>query len=169
VYSEKLDVGYRWYDATGTQPLFPFGYGLSYTTFKLSHLTAVPTRLKTASGRLNQEVRVQAMVTNTGHRAGAEVVQAYVEQPAKNGEPPRQLGAFAKVFLNPGETKPVALVLGSRSFSIYDTETHQWQSPAGTYRILIGTSSRNLPLHSDVTVVSPSRNHASVTAHDDAE
>lgn len=155
VYSEKLDVGYRWYDATGTQPLFPFGYGLSYSTFKLSHLTAVPTRLRTASGRLNQEIRVQVMATNTGHRAGAEVVQAYVEQPAKNGEPPRQLRAFAKVFLNPGETKPVTLVLGPRSFSIYDTAVRRWRSPAGTYRIWVGTSSRDLPLRSDVTVVSP--------------
>jgi beta-glucosidase len=157
VYSEKLDVGYRWYDARHVDPLFPFGYGLSYTTFKLSHLQVTPTKLETTAGRLAQEVNVQVVVTNTGRKAGAEVVQAYVEQPAKNGQPPRQLCAFAEVFLKPGQTQPVKLVLDPRSFSIYDTSAHQWRSPAGTYQVLVGTSSalRDLPLHSDVAVASP--------------
>lgn len=158
IYSEKLNVGYRWYDATGTQPLFPFGYGLSYTTFKLGHLTVTPRRVSGDVPRPHDEkVVVTVQVTNTGHRAGAEVVQAYVKQPTKNGEPPRQLCAFAKVFLNPGQTQPVKLVLGLRSFSIYDTTNHQWKSPAGTYQVLVGTSSalRGLPLRSDVVVVSP--------------
>jgi beta-glucosidase len=143
VYSEKLEVGYRWYNATGIQPLFPFGYGLSYTTFRLSHLTVTDA---------GPDVVATVDVTNTGHRAGAEVVQAYVTQPAKNGEPPGQLRAFAKVTLNPGETKHVKLVLGSRSFSIYDTAAHKWISPGGTYRIMVGTSSNDLPLHSDIEV-----------------
>ncbi|MGH9448124.1 MAG: fibronectin type III-like domain-contianing protein, partial [Terriglobia bacterium] len=83
-------------------------------------------------------------------RAGAEVVQAYIKQPAKNGEPPRQLCAFTRVFLNAGQTKPVVVVLNPRSFSIYDTTARKWISPAGTYEILVGDSSRNLPLHHDV-------------------
>lgn len=156
VYSEKLDVGYRWYDASQVHPLFPFGYGLSYTTFKLSHLQVTPTKLDTAAGLLTQDVNVQVVVTNTGRRAGAEVVQAYVKQPAENGEPPRQLCAFAKVFLNPGQTSPVTLILRPRSFSIYDTVARQWRSPAGTYQVLVGTSSalRDLPLRSNVALVS---------------
>jgi beta-glucosidase len=124
VYSEKLNVGYRWYDATGIQPLFPLGCGLSYATFNLSHLIVTPAKLEAMAGRLTQSVRVRAMVTNVGHRAGAEVAQAYVEQPAKNGEPPRRLRAFAKVFLSPGQAKSVTLVLSPRSFSIYDTAVH---------------------------------------------
>jgi beta-glucosidase len=157
VYSEKLDVGYRWYDAHHVDPLFPFGYGLSYTTFKLSHLQVTPTKIEATAGRLAQEVDVQVVVTNTGRKAGAEVVQAYVEQPAKNGQPPRQLCAFAEVFLKPGQNQQVKLVLGPRSFSIYDTAAHHWRSPAGTYQVLVGTSSglRDLPLHSDVAVISP--------------
>jgi beta-glucosidase len=149
VYSEKLEVGYRWYDATATRPLFPFGCGLSYTTFKLNHLTVTPGSVGTGS---DQNVTATVDVTNTGHRLGAEVIEAYVQQPAANGEPPRQLSAFAKVLLKPGETKPVQLVLGPRSFSIYDAAEHKWTSPAGTYRIMVGTCSRDLPLHSDIRV-----------------
>jgi beta-glucosidase len=152
-YSEKLNVGYRWYDATGTQPLFPFGFGVSYTTFRLSHLVITPTRMSKEPGLIHGTVDV----TNTGHRAGAEVVEAYVSQPSANGEPPRQLCAFAKVFLKPGETKQVHLTMAPRALSYYDTAAHRWTSPAGTYRILVGTSSRDLPLHSDVTITDGSK------------
>ena len=152
VYSEKLKVGYRWYDATGTAPLFPFGFGLSYTTFRLSRLEITPTRFAREPGLIHGTVEV----TNTGHRAGAEVVEAYVSQPPGNGEPPRQLCAFAKVFLKPGETKKVRLTIVPRSLSYYDTSASRWVSPAGTYRILVGTSSRDLPLHSDVTLAGSS-------------
>lgn len=150
IYSEKLQVGYRWFDAHHVEPLFPFGFGLSYTTFHLSHLTASPTVLNTTGGQLRQEIRLQVSITNTGHRAGAEVVQAYVQQPVKNGEPPRQLRAFAKIVLNPGETKSASLVLAPRSFSIYDTANHRWTFPPGIYHILVGDSSRHLPLHAEV-------------------
>lgn len=152
IYSEKLDVGYRWYDATGTKPLFPFGYGLSYTTFRLSHLTVTPSSLAIKHEEASQKPVVTVEVTDTGHRAGAEVVQVYVHQPAKNGEPPRQLRAFAKVFLRPGQTKRVSMGLGSRSFSFYDVSRHQWVSTPGVYRILVGTSSEDLPLHSKVRI-----------------
>lgn len=150
IYSEQLDVGYRWYDAHHVKPLFPFGFGLSYTTFKLSDLAVTPKRVHWSS---TKNVQAEVTVANTGKRAGAEVVQIYVEQPRKNGEPPRQLRAFTKVNLDAGESKKVRLTLDKRSFSIYDTSAHRWESPNGKYRILAGTSSRDLPLHGDVTVV----------------
>jgi beta-glucosidase len=156
LYSEHLNVGYRWYDATNTQPLFPFGFGLSYTTFRLSHLAVEPAKLELKSGEVTGKVLVRVEVTNTGNRKGAEVVQAYVGQPAANNEPPHQLRAFAKVQLEPGETKPVSLTLDERSFSGFDPSQHRWVSPQGTYEIFIGTSSRDLPLHSRITI-GPSR------------
>jgi beta-glucosidase len=97
-------------------------------------------------------MRMTVDVTNTGKRAGAEVVQVYVEQPIKNGEPPRQLRAFTKVYLKSGEIRHVVLTLDKRAFSIYDTATHRWVSPRGTYKIVVGTSSRDLPLDSKITV-----------------
>lgn len=150
-YSEKLNVGYRWYDATKTEPLFPFGFGLSYTTFKLSNLAVTPTTVDAASGAA-KKVLIKLEVTNTGNREGAEVVQAYVGHPAGNGEPPHQLYGFAKVQLKAGETKPVSITLDERAFSIYDVSTHSWVTPAGAYEILVGTSSRDLPLSTHVTV-----------------
>jgi beta-glucosidase len=152
VYSERLDVGYRWYDATHTQPLFPFGFGLSYTTFRLSHLVVEPARLELKSGAIPAEVRVKLDVTNTGKRKGAEVVEIYVGQPPANGEPPHQLRGFAKVQLEPGETKQVRLELDRRSFSIFDPSRHGWMVPDGTYEIFAGTSSRDLPLRSRVAI-----------------
>jgi beta-glucosidase len=151
-YSEKLDVGYRWYDAKNVQPLFPFGYGLSYTTFKLSHLSVSPKRIGGPASLAGANVRVELEVANTGKRAGAEVVQLYVAQPGTNGEPPKQLRAFTKVALKPGQSKRVTLMLDRRSFSIYDSAAHAWKSPDGMYGILVGTSSRDLPLQGDIAV-----------------
>jgi beta-glucosidase len=149
IYSEKLDVGYRWYDAHHVKPLFPFGFGLSYTTFRLSNLEISPENVNWPS---DKDVRVELEVANTGKRAGAEVVQIYVGQPPANGEPPRQLGAFAKVELQPGQNKHVVLTLAKRAFSIYDPDAHAWKTPAGQYRIYAGDSSSNLPLHRDLRV-----------------
>ena len=152
LYSEKLDVGYRWYDAHKVEPLFPFGYGLSYTTFQLSHLSVSPQSIAAEGNYPGANVRVELDIANTGHRAGAEVVQVYVEQPAANGEPPRQLRAFAKTALQPGQSRHVMMTLDPRSFSIYDPAARAWRSPAGTYRIMAGTSSRDLPLRGSITV-----------------
>jgi beta-glucosidase len=154
-YSEKLDVGYRWYDANHVEPLYPFGYGLSYTTFRLSDLVVTPKRINEVDSGKN--IQVSLRVTNTGKRAGAEVVQVYVEQPEQNGEPPRQLRAFAKVTLTAGQTQKVTLGLNGRSFSIYDTELHRWKVPGGNYGIMVGTSSRDLPLHGNVVIVDNQR------------
>ncbi len=149
-YIEKLHVGYRWYDAHHVQPLFPFGFGLSYTTFKLDDLRVTPASITGIDSKMNVQVDVQ--VENTGKRAGAEVIQVYVEQPAKNGEPPRQLRAFAKVDLEAGQSHSVHMSLSPRSFSVYDPDLHKWKMPSGKYSVLVGTSSRDLPLERDIEV-----------------
>jgi len=146
MYSEGLKVGYRWYDAQKIDPLFPFGFGLSYTKFAIRNLD-VP---KQAGG--GQPLRVTLEVTNTGKRAGADVVQIYVASPAAAGEPPHQLRGFEKVALGPGESRRVTIQLDDRAFSIWDTTKNGWTIVPGQYTIFAGDSSRDLPLHSDVAV-----------------
>jgi len=148
-YSEKLDVGYRWYDAKNEMPLFPFGFGLSYTTFKMSDLSVSDYSDKTG-------VRVGFDVTNTGQREGAEVAQVYVAAPQNAGEPPKQLKGFAKVKLNPKQTRHVTIHLDARAFSIWNVSSHRWALAPGQHEIFVGTSSRRLPLHS-VVMISSSR------------
>jgi len=143
-YAEGLQVGYRWYDAQNEQPLFPFGYGLSYTSFGFRQLSVA------RSGRVTVEV------TNTGRRTGAEVVQAYVTSPAAAGEPAPQLKAFAKVTLRPGQTRRVTLQLDRRAFQIWDSAAQRWTTVPGRYRIAVGNSSRHLPLSAPLRV-GPSR------------
>ena len=143
-YSEKLEVGYRWYDAHDVAPLFPFGFGLSYTTFKIDGLTV--------SSPKNGAVTVEANVTNTGSRQGAEVVQLYVGFPNAAGEPPRQLKGFERVALDPGKSKHVSFTLGPRDFSVWDTSTNGWRVVSGVFTISVGDSSRDLPLRGSVTI-----------------
>ena len=143
-YSEKLEVGYRWYDAENQTPLYPFGYGLSYTNFAFSHL-----KVSRAS---HGHVTVGVDVRNTGSRTGSEVAQLYVTDPASAGEPPRQLKGFAKVSLRPGQTKHVTLTLDQRAFSIWDTTAQRWTTVPGRYTVSVGDSSRDLPLSAPVTV-----------------
>ncbi|PRY19445.1 beta-glucosidase [Pseudosporangium ferrugineum] len=139
-YSERLEVGYRWYDARGVTPLFPFGYGLSYTSFAYSELAvSAPDRAG--------NVRVSWTVTNTGSRAGAEVSQVYVGQPAETGEPPNNLRGFARVELAPGEAGRVTAVLDARSFQHWDAG---WRTAGGAYRISVGSSSRDPRLTAEV-------------------
>ena len=143
-FSEGVFVGYRHYDAAGIAPLFPFGFGLSYTSFAFSHLVV---------GRgPHGVVTVSANVTDTGHRGGAEVAQLYVGDPSSAAvpEPPNQLAGFAKVSLNPGQSRRVTFTLTSRSFSFWDTASAGWRVAGGVYRIRVGDSSRNLPLTSSV-------------------
>jgi beta-glucosidase len=150
-YSEDLLVGYRWYDTKHIVPLFPFGYGLSYTDFAFSHLVVAPNRL-TPSGH----VTVGASVTNTGERAGAEVVQVYVGDPASTGEPARQLKGFRKIELAPGQTSRVTFQLDARAFSSWDTTAHTWKLNSGTYHVMIGDSSANLPVSGSLVITSKS-------------
>lgn len=144
-YAEGLDVGYRWYDAHKLTPLFPFGYGLSYTTFAFGHLMVLPARID-GSGSVTATVEV----TNTGKRPGAEVAQLYVAFPASAGEPPRQLRAFEKVTLPPGATRQVSFKLPARAFATWDAARHVWHIVPGDYRLLVGDSSAHLPLAASV-------------------
>lgn len=145
-YSEGLLVGYRWYDAKQIVPLFPFGFGLSYTTFAVRRLKLVAAR----HGRASADVRFD--VINTGSRTGAEVPQVYVADPASIGEPPRQLEGFTKVSLAPGKSRMVTIHLNSRAFAHWNVATHAWKITRGCYGILVGTSSRDLPLHAVMTI-----------------
>jgi beta-glucosidase len=147
VYSEGMLVGYRWYDAKHLTPLFPFGFGLSYTTFALRKLVAAPAR----GANL---VKVSFDIANTGTRTGAEVAQLYVADPRNTGEPPRQLKGFDKVALNPRGRRRVTLALNFRSFAHWSVRAHRWKVTAGCYGIRVGDSSRNLPLAATVAVAS---------------
>ncbi|GAA4602749.1 hypothetical protein GCM10023195_08720 [Actinoallomurus liliacearum] len=150
-YSEKLDVGYRWYQDESKTPLFPFGYGLSYTTFKLSHLRGSPAHVIAGAGT-NGKVRLTVDVTNTGDRTGSDVVQAYLGHPKSAGEPPKELKAFAKVQLNAGQTKKVTLTLDSNDLRIWDDKAHAWTVLDGEYPVYVGESSADTPLTTSVTV-----------------
>ena len=140
-YGEGLQVGYRWYDAHGAAPAYPFGFGLTYTQFAFSDLTVATT---------GDGWTVTARVRNTGVRAGTDVAQLYVAAPAAAGEPPYQLKGFARVDLAPGESRAVAFALSPRDLSVWDVAKHAWQVPAGGFRVLVGDSSRDLPLTADL-------------------
>lgn len=146
-YGDKLMVGYRYWTTVGKQPLFPFGYGLSYTTFKFENLQAP------SSAQAGSEVTVSFDVTNTGGLEGADVAQLYVSDPsAKVERPERELKGFAKVRLNPGETKHVSLSLDARAFSYWDEGAHKWKIDPGKFVLRVGDSSENTPLTADVTL-----------------
>lgn len=130
--------------------IFPFGFGLSYTTFTFDHLSISP---QGASG----QVHVTVDVTNTESVDVADVVQLYVVAPAKANKAPRQLKGFAKVSPAPGQTKHVSLMLDPRAFSVWDSAANRWSIVAGRHEISIGDFSRNLPLHSIVEILGPSR------------
>ena len=142
-YSEGVFMGYRHYDAHGIEPLFPFGYGLSYTDFRFGPMRTL---------RVLGQVFAVVTVTNTGARAGTEVVQAYVSHPADSAvpEPPNQLGAFTTVTLAPGETRAVLLHLSPRAFAYWSVPFGRWVVQPGVYRVSVGDSSRSLPLAAPV-------------------
>jgi beta-glucosidase len=148
-YSEGIDVGYRWYDAKDITPLFPFGYGLSYTQFAFSHLSVSP-----AFKDGTKEVRVSATVTNVGRRAGSDVAQLYLADPAGSGEPPRQLAGFQRVSLGPGATAKVSFTVTPQEMSWWDDTANGWTQTAGTYGVYVGDSSApaGLPLRGSFTI-----------------
>ena len=146
-YEDRLMVGYRYWTTMGKHPLFPFGYGLSYTTFSFANLQLPATA---ASG---SDVAVNFDVTNTGKTAGAEVAQIYVSDPsAKAPRPERELKGFEKVRLAPGETKHVTLSLDARAFSYWSEPAHKWTIDPGKFVIHVGDSSENTPLHAELTL-----------------
>jgi len=142
VYEEGLLVGYRWFDTKKIKPLFPFGYGLSYTKFKYSHLNLVPA--PEVSGL---PLTVEFELANTGKRAGAEVAQVYVREVSPSvPRPLKELKGFKKVFLQPGEKQKVSVVLDWNAFAHYDPDQKAWVADKGAYKILVGSSSRDLLL-----------------------
>ena len=148
VYKEGVFVGYRGYERNHTKPLFPFGYGLSYTTFAYGNLAVTPA--KTKDGR----VRVAFDVTNTGSRAGSDVAQVYVgDTHAKVPRPPKELKGFAKVSLAAGETRHVTVDLDRRSFSYYDVAGKQWHAAPGEFDVLVGRSSEQIELSGKVALM----------------
>jgi beta-glucosidase len=141
-YSEGIFVGYRGYQKNHVQPLFPFGFGLSYTNFAFSDLKIAPAKY-TGSG----DVSVTFTVTNTGKRAGGEVAQLYIgQQNPTISRPIRELKGFQKVFLQPGQSKQVTLPLNHRSFAYFNETTHKWDALPGKYGIFVGSSSQDSDL-----------------------
>lgn len=150
VYSEGVFVGYRYYASKEMNVLFPFGHGLSYTTFSYSNLTVEKERI-----RESETLRVSVDVTNTGNRFGKEVVQLYVAP--KNStviRPVRELRAFEKTGIAPGETKTVTFLLDSRSYAYWSTEIHDWHVESGEYEIQIGKNAQDIALSRTIYVKS---------------
>jgi beta-glucosidase len=147
-YSEGIFVGYRHFDRSETKPLFAFGYGLSYSTFAYSKLSVTPQ-----IGNLNEPVSVSFDVKNTGHREAAEVAELYVgDSHASVPRPVKELKAFAKVNLKPGETRRVTLRLERRAFSFYDVQKKDWSAEPGEFAILVGGSSDSIQLQGKFTL-----------------
>ena len=141
-YDEGVKVGYKWYDAENKPVLFPFGYGLSYTTYSYSNLKVTP----------GINPRVTFTVTNSGSRSGAEVAEVYASLPAAASEPPKRLVGWSKVKLNPGESKEVAVDVDAKFLSIFNVEKNGWQLLPGEYTFLVGGSSQDLPLKDTVSL-----------------
>jgi beta-glucosidase len=144
-YKEGVFLGYRHFDRAQVKPLFPFGYGLSYTTFQYSDLEVKPL-----SADLSAPITVSCNVKNTGSREGAEVAEVYVgDSHGSVPRPVKELKGFAKVHLRPGETKRVTVSLDRRAFSFYDVEKHNWKAEPGKFSILVGSSSEKIELQGE--------------------
>ena len=147
-YTEGVFLGYRHFDKSDVKPLFPFGYGLSYTTFKYSNLNVSPA---TFSG--DQPVTVSFDVTNTGQREGAEIGEVYVsDSHSPVPRPVKELKGFGKVDLKPGETKTITVTLNRRAFSYYDVGKKAWTAMPGDFGISVGSSSAKIELNGKVTL-----------------
>ncbi len=141
-YDEGVKVGYKWYDAEKKSVLFPFGYGLSYTTYSYSglHVTS------------ENSVKVTFTVANTGARAGAEIAEVYAALPSNAEEPPKRLVGFSKIKLEAGEKKSVTVEIDPKYLSIFNVEKHGWELLPGAYTIMVGGSSQSLPLNAVVNL-----------------
>jgi beta-glucosidase len=149
-YREGVFVGYRWYDKKAMPVLFPFGHGLSYTTFRYENL-----RLSAAEMWDTDTLTVSVDVTNTGLVPGKEVVQLYIaDRESTVIRPARELKEFAKVSIAPGETQTVRFSLGKRAFAYWNTTLHDWHVETGVFAVQIGRSSRDIALEKEVTVLS---------------
>lgn len=153
VYSEGVFVGYRYYDTREMQVAFPFGYGLSYTTFAYSNL-----RLDRQEITDQETLTVSVDITNTGNVAGKEIVQLYIRDNTRAcRRPDKELKGYEKVALEPGETKTVTMTLDYRSFAWYNTDLKDWYAASGKYDVMVGTSSRQICLSASVQINSSIR------------
>jgi beta-glucosidase len=160
-YSEGLDVGYRWYDAKHVTPLFPFGYGLSYTSFSFKHLTVTPASVvnstsgpDSSKGQGAEVAKVTAVITNAGNVRGSDVAQLYIGYPAVAGEPPRQLEGFHRVTLAPHQSRAVTFTITGHELSYFNTAADGWTLPTGRFSLYVGDSSAltSLPLRGTLNV-----------------
>lgn len=151
-YKEGVFVGYRGYERNNTKPLFPFGHGMSYTTFKYSNLSVKPVAGGAASSAgLRYEVSFD--VQNTGSREGADVAQVYIgDMHAKVPRPAKELKGFAKVNLRAGETRRLVVPLDARALSYYDASAKQWRAEPGDFEVLVGRSSERIELRGKLTL-----------------
>jgi beta-glucosidase len=139
-YAERIYVGYRGFDKHNIEPLFPFGHGLSYTTFDYSHLQISPGGIA-----LGKSVAVSVSVRNSGTCAGAEVAQLYLQPPPSRVDRPlKELKGFARVMLQPGETRTVSFTLDPAAMSFYDPALDDWAAQPGRFTVLVGASSRDI-------------------------
>jgi beta-glucosidase len=150
-YKEGVFVGYRGYERLGTRPLFPFGHGLSYTTFKYDNLKITPAPGTATDATDGPHYEVSFDVKNTGTREGADVAQVYVgETHPRVSRPAKELKGFAKVSLRPGESRRVTVRLDGRAFSYYDADAKRWHADPGDFDILVGRSSEQIELRGKV-------------------
>jgi beta-glucosidase len=140
-YDEGLKVGYKWYDAEKKAVLFPFGFGLSYTTYAYSELTVKP----------GDSTAVSFTVKNTGKRAGTEVAQIYASLPDSAGEPPKRLVGWTRLELAPGESKQVSVPVSRDRLTVYDEASDSWKLVPGSYVLRVGSSSQDLPLQQTIS------------------
>ena len=139
-YDEGLKVGYKWYDSEKKLVLFPFGYGLSYTTYSYSDMKVTP----------GEHMRVSFTVKNTGSREGTETAEVYASLPEIAGEPPKRLVGWSRIELNAGESKAVTVEVEPLFLSVFDSARHKWAQTSGEYTFLVGGSSQSLPLKQTV-------------------
>ena len=141
-YDEGLKVGYKWYDAEHKPVLFPFGYGLSYTTYEYSNLKVTP----------GEHVSISFTVKNTGSRAGTEIAEVYAGLPSSTNEPPKRLVGWSRVTLNPGEIKEATVNVEPLFLSVFDVNRNEWQRVPGAYTFFVGGSSQDLPIKQDLNL-----------------
>jgi beta-glucosidase len=154
IYKEGVFVGYRGYEHNNTKPVFPFGYGLSYTSFQYANVAIKPADASAKSDGISAPLfQISFDVTNTGSRAGADVAQVYVaEAHPKVSRPAKELKGFARIELKPGETKTSTVTLDGRAFSYYDADAKQWRADPGEFQILVGRSSQDIQLRGSLTL-----------------
>jgi beta-glucosidase len=154
IYKEGVFVGYRGYEHNNTKPLFPFGYGLSYTSFQYANLAVKPADPGAKSDGISTPLfQISFDTTNTGARGGADIAQLYVaEAHPKVSRPGKELKGFARIELKPGETKTSTITVDGRAFSYYDADAKQWRADPGEFQILVGRSSQDIQLRGSLTL-----------------